>query len=112
MQAAKKAFAELYQTIDVLATPTTSVFPQEIGVNEVDINGEERDLFTETIRIGSIFNMTGQPAISVPTGEFVEDLPVGLQFVGNHFQESNVLQAAYAYEQAYVQSFYEKRENL
>lgn len=112
VQAAKKAFAELYQTIDVLATPTTSVFPQEIGVNEVDINGEERDLFTETIRIGSIFNMTGQPAISVPTGEFIEDLPVGLQFVGNHFRESNVLQAAYAYEQAYVQSFYEKRENL
>jgi len=44
------------------------------------------------------FNLTQQPAASVPCGRTREGLPVGLQIVGRHFDDWGVLQAARAYE--------------
>ena len=45
------------------------------------------------------FNMTGQPAASVPCG-FVDGLPVGLHIVGRFGDDATVLRAAAAFEQA------------
>jgi len=44
-------------------------------------------------------NIAGVPAISIPAG-FVNGLPVGMQIIGNFFDEGKILQTAYAYEQA------------
>ncbi len=44
-------------------------------------------------------NLAGVPAISLPCGLTSGGLPVGLQIIGNHFDEGSVLRAAYAYEQ-------------
>ena len=46
------------------------------------------------------FNLTGQPAVSVPCGFTSEGMPVGLQVVGPQFGESQILTVAAAYEQA------------
>src|SRR6185436_1013605 len=46
------------------------------------------------------FNMTGQPAITVPCGVAADGLPVGLQIVGHRFADATVLQAAAAFESA------------
>ncbi len=46
------------------------------------------------------FNMTGQPALSVPCGFSGEGLPIGLQLVGARFNDALVLQAGHAYQQA------------
>jgi len=46
------------------------------------------------------FNMTGQPAASVPCGFTAQGLPVGLQIVGDRFQEATVLRASAALEKA------------
>lgn len=46
------------------------------------------------------FNMTGQPALSVPCGFDQQGLPIGLQLVGARFNDALVLQAGYAYQQA------------
>jgi aspartyl-tRNA(Asn)/glutamyl-tRNA(Gln) amidotransferase subunit A len=46
------------------------------------------------------FNMTGQPALSVPCGFSSDGLPIGLQIVGPRFEDKRVLQAGYAYQQA------------
>lgn len=46
------------------------------------------------------FNLSGQPAISVPAGRTSDGLPVGLQIAGRRFEDLAVLQAARAFEQA------------
>ena len=45
-------------------------------------------------------NLAGLPGICVPCGSDARGLPVGLQLLGNCFQEKKLLQAAYAFEQA------------
>lgn len=46
------------------------------------------------------FNLTGQPAVSVPCGFTLDGLPVGLQIVGTAYGEAEILRVASAYEQA------------
>jgi aspartyl-tRNA(Asn)/glutamyl-tRNA(Gln) amidotransferase subunit A len=46
------------------------------------------------------FNMTGQPAATVPVGFTKDGLPIGLQIVGRHLDDATVLRAAAAYEAA------------
>ncbi len=46
------------------------------------------------------FNMTGQPALSVPCGFSDDGLPIGLQIVGGRFRDELVLRAGHAYQQA------------
>ena len=43
-------------------------------------------------------NLAGLPAISVPCGTDSQGLPIGMQLIGDCFQEEKLLQAAYAYE--------------
>jgi aspartyl-tRNA(Asn)/glutamyl-tRNA(Gln) amidotransferase subunit A len=45
------------------------------------------------------FNLTGQPAASVPAGFTADGLPVGLQIVGRRFADATVMRAAAAFEQ-------------
>ncbi len=44
--------------------------------------------------------LSGNPAISVPSGFSKNNLPLGLQLIGNHFDEQQLLQVAHQYEQA------------
>jgi aspartyl-tRNA(Asn)/glutamyl-tRNA(Gln) amidotransferase subunit A len=54
-------------------------------------------------------NMAGIPGISVPCG-FSNEMPVGLQFLGQAFDESTLLGVAHAYEQS--QPWHKMRPNL
>jgi aspartyl-tRNA(Asn)/glutamyl-tRNA(Gln) amidotransferase subunit A len=45
-------------------------------------------------------SLAGIPGISVPCGETREKLPIGLQILAKHFDESTILRVAHAYEQA------------
>jgi aspartyl-tRNA(Asn)/glutamyl-tRNA(Gln) amidotransferase subunit A len=45
-------------------------------------------------------NLAGLPGISLPCGFSERGLPIGLQIMGNHFEEGTVLKTAHAYEQA------------
>ena len=52
------------------------------------------DIYTVTA------DLAGIPGISIPCGETSEKLPIGLQILGKHFDESTILRIAHAYEQA------------
>jgi aspartyl-tRNA(Asn)/glutamyl-tRNA(Gln) amidotransferase subunit A len=52
------------------------------------------DIYTVSV------NLTGLPAISLPCGADSRGLPVGLQLIGKHFGEKDILKAAYRFEQS------------
>ena len=47
----------------------------------------------------NISNLTGSPSLNIPVG-FSKDMPVGMQLIGNHFDEPTLYQVGYALEQA------------
>jgi len=95
-----RRYYEVFDTCDFLVTPTEPMTAQPIGQTTIVIDGEERNNQGLLTRFTSPFNIAGLPAISVPCGYDHHGLPVGLQIVGKPFDESTVLQVAYAYEQA------------
>jgi aspartyl-tRNA(Asn)/glutamyl-tRNA(Gln) amidotransferase subunit A len=88
-------FAEAFGQVDAIITPTSPVPPFKLGERTADpLQMYLADIYTVT---GSL---AGLPAISVPCGKTSEKLPVGMQIVGPHFSEGQVLQIANAFEQA------------
>jgi len=84
----------LFDQFDVLILPTTPIAaPVLEGENAVE---RARQL----TRFTAPFNLTGLPALSVPCGFTSENLPIGLQIVSVPWNESGVLRAGYAYQQA------------
>jgi aspartyl-tRNA(Asn)/glutamyl-tRNA(Gln) amidotransferase subunit A len=85
---------------DLLLTPTTAVPPFPLG------RGVPREIAGQPVsRLGWMpftypFNLTGQPAVSVPAGFTEDQLPVGLQIVGRRHADRTVLAAAAAFEAA------------
>ena len=85
---------------DLLLTPTLAVPPFP-----VHMQGPERiegRMVSNAAWLSFTFpmNMTGQPAISVPAGMSVNNLPIGLQITGRHLGDAAVLRAAAAFERA------------
>jgi aspartyl-tRNA(Asn)/glutamyl-tRNA(Gln) amidotransferase subunit A len=95
----------LFDDYDLLITPAVAVPPFPVGMNIPDpLPGHER-WKTSWTPFTYPFNLTGQPAASVPAG-FVATadgsdagLPVGIQIVGRRFDDATVLRAARAWEQ-------------
>ena len=84
----------LFGRVDVLVTPTTSALPTR---SDGETSAESLTLFARNTRP---FSMPGLPAISVPAGFSAEGLPIGLQIIGQPFDEAGILRVAHAYEQA------------
>jgi aspartyl-tRNA(Asn)/glutamyl-tRNA(Gln) amidotransferase subunit A len=82
----------------VLLTATVPIPPFDAG-REVPRGWPRRRWWTWT-PLTFPFNITGQPAISVPCGFTAGGLPIGAQLVGARYREESVLQAAHAYQRA------------
>jgi aspartyl-tRNA(Asn)/glutamyl-tRNA(Gln) amidotransferase subunit A len=92
-----RAFSERF---DLLLTPTTAVAPFAAGGKAPrEIDGESVSVLG-WMPFTYPFNLTGQPAVSVPAGLTADGLPVGLQIVGRRHADRAVLAAAAAYEVA------------
>jgi aspartyl-tRNA(Asn)/glutamyl-tRNA(Gln) amidotransferase subunit A len=88
----------VFATYDVLLCPTVAVPPFEVGIEgPTQIAGRALDRRT-WIAMTPLFNLTGQPAATVPCGFTTEGLPIGLQIVGRRFDEATVLRASAAFE--------------
>ncbi len=111
LQEARKQIASVFNDVDLLITPTTPtpapviselkanpdlLRPRELALNPDLLRPRELALLRNTRPM----NVWGLPAISVPCGFTQSGLPIGLQIIGPHGGESEVLQLAHAYEQA------------
>lgn len=88
-------FEEAFKKVDAILTPTSPTAAFKLGEKVDDpLSMYLADIFTVTA------DLAGIPGISVPCGETKENLPVGLQILGKHFDEATILRVAHAYEQA------------
>jgi aspartyl-tRNA(Asn)/glutamyl-tRNA(Gln) amidotransferase subunit A len=89
---------KLFETVDLLVTPTTPVPPFTISELLADMdNLRTKEILT--LRNTRPFNILGLPTISVPCGFTRAGLPIGLQISGAPWAEANVFRLAHAYEQ-------------
>ena len=89
----KKSFDEAFAKYDVILGPVAPTTAPKLGDSLSDpIKMYLGDIYTIAV------NLAGLPAISVPCGEDKEGLPIGLQLIGDCFQEKKIIRAAYAYE--------------
>ncbi|KKE79752.1 Asp-tRNA(Asn)/Glu-tRNA(Gln) amidotransferase GatCAB subunit A [Bacilli bacterium] len=90
-----EAFHNAFKDIDILLGPTIPITTPAFAQNWVDQNLEViRRCLPFTVPV----NLTGLPSLAVPMGFDQKGLPVGMQFIGNHLSEKQLLQVGYAWE--------------
>lgn len=90
----KQAFDKAFEKYDVILGPAAPTTAPKLGESLDDpIQMYLGDIYTISA------NLAGLPGISVPCGLDKNGLPVGLQLIGNCFEEKKIIRAAYAYEQ-------------
>ncbi|WP_289891360.1 amidase [Virgibacillus pantothenticus] len=111
----KKAISEVDQAlteVDIIATPTLPVSPKQIGVEHVEIDDLQEDIFTSMTRYTRLFSLTGHPALSIPMGLDTQGMPMGLQLASKYYYEPLLIRSGYAFEQSYLTDFYEQRQRI
>ena len=90
----KEQFKKAFEKYDILVTPTAPTTAFDIGTR----SNNPLEMYLADLCTVSI-NIAGLPAISIPCNIDKNGLPIGIQLIGNHFQEEVLLKAAYALEQ-------------
>jgi aspartyl-tRNA(Asn)/glutamyl-tRNA(Gln) amidotransferase subunit A len=94
-------YERAFETVDAILLPTSPTPPFRLGAKTKDpLSMYLADVFTVTA------NLTGAPALDFPAGFTKEGLPIGVQLVGRHFEESTILRLGHAFQGA--SDFHEK----
>ncbi len=89
----KKAFDEAFAKYDVILGPVAPTTAPELGKSLSDpIKMYLGDIYTISV------NLAGLPGLSMPCGVDSKGLPIGLQLIGDCFNEKKLIQTAYTYE--------------
>jgi aspartyl-tRNA(Asn)/glutamyl-tRNA(Gln) amidotransferase subunit A len=87
----KREVAQALATVDVLAMPSSLVLAPQF-------EGYDPDVTSDASNFMAIWNLTGNPAMSICCGFSESNLPIGLQLVGKPFDEPAVFKVADAYQ--------------
>ena len=87
-------FNKAFEKYDVILTPTSPTVAFDIGSKSTN----PLEMYLADICTVSV-NIAGLPGISIPVGVDKEGMPIGMQLIGNRFQEETILNAAYTMEQ-------------
>ena len=91
----KKAFDEAFAKYDVILGPVAPTTAPKLGKSLSDpIKMYLGDIYTISV------NLAGLPGLSIPCGVDSKGLPIGLQLIGDCFEEKKLIQTAFAYEKA------------
>lgn len=89
----KKAFDKAFEKYDIILGPTAPTTAPELGKSLSDpIKMYLGDIYTISA------NLAGLPGISIPCGTDSKGLPIGLQLLGDCFEEKKIIRAAYTFE--------------
>ncbi len=87
-------FKQAFEKVDVILGPTSPTVAFKLGEKFNDpVTMYLSDIYTIAV------NLAGLPGMSIPAG-FANDLPVGLQLIGNYFDEARLLNVAHQFQQA------------
>lgn len=90
----KRAFDQAFAAYDLILGPVAPTTAPRLGESLADpMKMYLGDIYTISV------NLAGLPGICVPCGRDAKGLPIGLQLIGDCFQEKKLLRAAYTYEQ-------------
>ena len=90
----KEAFDKAFAKYDVIIAPAAPTTAPELGKSLSDpIKMYLGDIYTIAV------NLAGLPGISIPVGTDARGLPIGMQIIGNCFEENTIIRAAYTLEQ-------------
>jgi aspartyl-tRNA(Asn)/glutamyl-tRNA(Gln) amidotransferase subunit A len=93
-QGLRREVAEVLRSVDLIALPTTARSAPRVTDDEARNGFLDPPLLHEVCRYAFLANLTGLPAISVPVGADRDGIPVGLQLIGDAWDEACVLQVA------------------
>ena len=86
-----ESFKNAFKNVSVIAMPTCSNEAFELDSIQDPVKMYEQDIYTIPA------NLAGLPAISIPSG-YSEEMPLGLQFIGNHLEEGNILNISHEFQ--------------
>lgn len=92
--------ADFFESYDLLVLPGTAVPAFPVGERPSEVAGHKVSRLWGAFPFTMLFNVTGQPAATLPVGTSREGLPIGLMVVGRVGDEATVLRASAAYEEA------------
>ncbi|MGK7704926.1 Asp-tRNA(Asn)/Glu-tRNA(Gln) amidotransferase subunit GatA [Acinetobacter baumannii] len=86
-------FLKAFENVDVIAAPAAPTTAYKIGASLDPVEMYLGDIYTIAV------NLAGLPAINAPVGFDKDNLPVGLQLIGNYWSESQLLSIVHQYQQ-------------
>nr|WP_312578435.1 Asp-tRNA(Asn)/Glu-tRNA(Gln) amidotransferase subunit GatA [Sedimentibacter sp.] len=100
-----KAFKEAFKICDIILTPTVPTTAFELNFTSKDpIETYLTDICTVPV------NIAGLPAVSIPCGFDSKGLPIGMQLIGNSFEDAKLLNFAHQYEKQTKKTSYKEVE--
>jgi aspartyl-tRNA(Asn)/glutamyl-tRNA(Gln) amidotransferase subunit A len=98
----KKSFTDAFENVDMILSPVAPTTAYKIGENVNDpLKMYLGDIYTVSV------NLAGMPAVSLPCGFGKNAMPVGMQLIGNAFDEAKLIKVAHAYQT--VTDFHKKK---
>ncbi|MFW9781588.1 MAG: amidase family protein, partial [Candidatus Heimdallarchaeota archaeon] len=96
----------VFKKIDILITPTLACPAFELGKSQINMETMTTDIVINGKNMSSTgwlpftypFNVSGHPAASIPCGWSSDGLPIGMQIIGDRFDELTVLQVSKSFE--------------
>jgi amidase len=101
-----RGIGAFFENADILLLPSTALLPWRLGEldqNDASLGADDwvRKLFTDYAPFTAMFNITGQPAVSLPLAWSDLGLPIGVQLVGRYGDEATLLRLAAQLEQVF-----------
>lgn len=82
---------KLFNEVDILLTPTLPITVPKADTDKIQWNNGKEDLLSAMSRYTGPFNVSGLPALNIPSGYSEDMLPIGLQIIGPRYSENKLL---------------------